>query len=157
MTANTDVRFNHAIAVDTVRAATAEVAGGGLPFVTTIVTAQGFALPPTPNRVSEQSDPTAHAEVAAIREACLELGIDGVRGGTIYTSCSPCSLCYVSAFYAGIVTIFYSVTREEAGTHGCDLRGTYLQFPRETEGWGPDTVFVDLEDRLRPFIEWTRS
>lgn len=155
-TADTDVKFSRAIAVETVRAATAEVASGGLPFVTTIVTAAGVALPPTPNRVSEQADPTAHAEVAAIREACSELGIDGVRGGTMYTSCSPCTLCYVSAFYAGIDKIYYTVTREEAGAYGCDLRGTYIQFPHVTEGWGPEVVFVDLEDRLRPFIEWTR-
>lgn len=155
MTVEIDVKFDPAVAEETVRAAIAEVAHGRLPFVTTIVTAEGRVLTPTPNRVGQEADPTAHAEVAAIRDACSEFGLDGIRGGTLYTSCSPCTLCYVSAFYAGIDVIFYTVTREEAGSFGCDLRGTYTDFPNETEGWGPKTAFIDLDDRLRPFVEWT--
>lgn len=148
---------NREIAIGTVRAAGREVAAGGLPFVTTIVTAQGRVLQPVPNKVEAQNDPTAHAEVTAIRDACRNLGLDGVRGGTMYTSCSPCTLCYVSAFYAGIETIFYTVTREEAGLYGCDLRGTYLEFPVDSEGWGPSAVFLDIEERLDPFVQWTQS
>ena len=155
---NTSVisKFDQAVALETIEAATAAVKAGGLPFVTTIVTASGSSLAPTPNRVGEDSDPTAHAEVAAVRDATTKLGLDALKGATLYTSCSPCTLCYVSAFYAGIKTIYYTVTREEAGSFGCDLRGTYEQFPFETEGWGPVAVFMDLEGRLKPFEEWVR-
>lgn len=155
MTIKKDVKVDRAVAVETVRAAAAEVALGGLPFVTTIVPAKGGVLAPTSNRVGEEADSTVHAEVAAIRDAFARLGLDSIRGGALYTSCSPCTPCYDPAFYAGIDITFYTVTREEAGSFGSNLRGTYTHFPHETEGWGPKTTFIDLDDRLYPFVEWT--
>lgn len=130
--------FDERVALATIEPATAEVRAGGLPFVTTIVTSAGSALAPTPNRVVEDSDPTAHAEVAAIRDATTRLGRGVLKGLTLYTSCSPCALCYVSAFYAGVETIYFTVTRLEAESFGCDRRGTYEVFPFEAEGWATD-------------------
>ena len=81
--------------------ATANVLNSGGPFGAVIVTADGKTFDGV-NRVTATNDPTAHAEVTAIRRACSELGTFDLTGATLYTSCEPCPMCLASALWARV-------------------------------------------------------
>ena len=89
------------------------VANGGGPFGAVIVR-NGEVIATGVNRVTANNDPTAHAEVSAIREACAKLGNFKLEGCTIYTSCEPCPMCLSAIYWAGISKIFYGNTKADA-------------------------------------------
>ena len=89
------------------------VANGGGPFGAVIVR-DGEVLATGTNRVTANNDPTAHAEVSAIRAACAKVGDFKLEGATIYTSCEPCPMCLSAIYWAGISRIFYGNTKEDA-------------------------------------------
>ena len=89
------------------------VAQGGGPFGAVIVR-DGKVLATGQNRVTLHNDPTAHAEVSAIREACARLSTFSLRGATIYSSCEPCPMCLSALYWAGIDKIIYGNTQEDA-------------------------------------------
>ena len=89
------------------------VAHGGGPFGAVIVR-DGEVLSTGTNRVTAENDPTAHAEVSAIRTACQRLGVFKLEGSTIYTSCEPCPMCLSAIYWAGILRIFYGNTKADA-------------------------------------------
>ena len=70
------------------------------------------------NRVLSNSDPTAHAEVVAIRAACAAFGAFDLSGCTLYSSCEPCPMCLGAIYWARIDTVFYANTREDAARIG---------------------------------------
>jgi len=72
------------------------------------------------NRVTSTNDPTAHAEIVAIREACKALGAFQLDGCTIYTSCEPCPMCLGAIYWARPAKVFYACTREDAAAVGFD-------------------------------------
>lgn len=85
--------------------ANVESPGGG-PFGCVIVRGR--------NRVVEQNDPTAHAEIVALREACNKLQSIDLSDCVVYSSCEPCSMCFSALRWAGVHKIYFSNTREEA-------------------------------------------
>ncbi len=89
------------------------VANGGGPFGAVVVR-NGEVLATGANRVTANNDPTAHAEVSAIREACAKVGNFKLDGCTIYTSCEPCPMCLSAIYWAGISRIFYGNTKSDA-------------------------------------------
>ena len=89
------------------------VSNGGGPFGAVIVR-NGEVIATGVNRVTANNDPTAHAEVSAIREACAKLGNFKLEGCTIYTSCEPCPMCLSAIYWAGISKIFYGNTKADA-------------------------------------------
>ena len=89
------------------------VANDGGPFGAVIVR-EGQVLASGTNRVTANNDPTAHAEVSAIREACAKVGNFKLEGATIYTSCEPCPMCLSAIYWAGISRIFYGNTKADA-------------------------------------------
>ena len=89
------------------------VANGGGPFGAVIVR-DGEVVASGTNRVTANNDPTAHAEVSAIRAACTKLGNFKLEGCTIYTSCEPCPMCLSAIYWAGISRIFYGNTKDDA-------------------------------------------
>ena len=89
------------------------VANGGGPFGAVIVR-DGQVLATGVNRVTANNDPTAHAEVSAIREACAAAGDFKLEGATIYTSCEPCPMCLSAIYWAGISRIYYGNTKADA-------------------------------------------
>ena len=95
------------------------VANGGGPFGAVIVR-NGEVIATGVNRVTANNDPTAHAEVSAIREACAKLGNFKLEGCTIYTSCEPCPMCLSAIYWAGISKIFYGNTKTDAKIIGFD-------------------------------------
>jgi tRNA(Arg) A34 adenosine deaminase TadA len=72
------------------------------------------------NTVVESHDPTAHAEIAAIREACERLGTHDLSGCTLYTSCEPCPMCLGAIYWAGIDRVVYAASRSDAACVGFD-------------------------------------
>lgn len=70
------------------------------------------------NRVLGQCDPTAHAEIQAIRLACRYLGDFHLEGCALYCSCEPCPMCLAAAYWARVETIFFAATREDAASIG---------------------------------------
>lgn len=95
------------------------VANGGGPFGAVIVR-NGEVIATGVNRVTANNDPTAHAEVSAIREACAKLGNFKLEGCTIYTSCEPCPMCLSAIYWASISRIFYGNTKTDAKIIGFD-------------------------------------
>ena len=89
------------------------VLSGGGPFGAVIVR-DGIIIAEAANSVVTDNDPTAHAEVKAIREACRNLGTYNLSGAAIYTSCEPCPMCLGAIYWANISRIFYGCTRSDA-------------------------------------------
>ena len=93
--------------------ASESVQRGGGPFGAVVVR-NGDIVAKGTNSVTLQDDPTAHAEVTAIREACRRLGTFHLEDCTIYTSCEPCPMCLGAIYWAGIKRIYYGNTRRDA-------------------------------------------
>lgn len=87
------------------KAGVTERTGG--PFGCVIVR-DGEVLAATGNSVLRDNDPSAHAEVNAIREACRKVGAPHIRGATLFTSCEPCPMCYATAYWARVGRIYYA-------------------------------------------------
>ena len=98
---------------EAIRLASESVKNGGGPFGAVIVK-DGKIIAGRSNSVTIDNDPTAHAEVNTIREACRRLGTFDLSGSTIYTSCEPCPMCLGSIYWARISRIFYGNTRKDA-------------------------------------------
>ena len=118
-----------------IRLANESVERGGGPFGAVIVK-DGEIVAGSSNSVTIDNDPTAHAEVNTIREACRKLRTFDLSGCTIYTSCEPCPMCLGAIYWARISKIFYGNTRKDA----CDIQ------------FADDFIYEELE---RPLSERT--
>jgi guanine deaminase len=85
-----------------------------------IVARGGEILATGENRVTSEGDPTAHAEIVAIRAACRALGTHELRGSVIYASCEPCPMCYAAIEWARLDALFFAAKREDAAAAGFD-------------------------------------
>ncbi len=90
-----------------------------------VVVKDGKIIASSANKVITSMDPTAHAEVAAIRKACKKLKTFDLSGCIIYTSCEPCPMCLGAIYWAKIDTVYYANTREDAGNIGFDDQFIY--------------------------------
>lgn len=79
------------------------------------------------NRVVASTDPTAHAEVVAIREACRALGTHALKGCVLYASCEPCPMCLSAAWWARVDRVVMAATREDAARIGFDDEALYAE------------------------------
>ncbi|MEO8908000.1 MAG: nucleoside deaminase, partial [Microbacteriaceae bacterium] len=95
------------------------VDNGGGPFGALIVTADGREFEGL-NRVTANNDPTAHAEVTAIRTACAGIQNFDLTGATLYTSCEPCPMCLASALWARVDNVVFAADRHDAADAGFD-------------------------------------
>ena len=108
-TTEADIHFMR----EAIRLADESVAHGGGPFGAVVVK-DGRILAGASNSVTIDNNPTAHAEVNAIRQACRELGTFDLKGSVIYASCEPCPMCLGAIYWAGIERIYYANTRADA-------------------------------------------
>ncbi len=92
--------------------------GEGGPFGAVIVDNKGNIVANGNNRVLKYKDPTAHAEVVAIREACKTLNTHSLAGYTLYTSCEPCPMCLSAIIWANIKDVYYGCTKKDAAEIG---------------------------------------
>lgn len=101
--------------------------GKGGPFAA-IVVKDGIVLARGTNLVTSTNDPTAHAEIVALREACRVLGSFQLDGCDIYTSCEPCPMCLGAIYWARPRSVYFANTRDDAAAIGFDDRFIYDEF-----------------------------
>lgn len=122
-----------------------------------VVVLNGKIIGEGSNRVTSNNDPTAHAEVMAIREACRELKNFDLSGAEIYTSCEPCPMCLSAIYWARIEKIYYANTRADAAAIQFDDDLIYNEIPKS-----PEQRKVPAEQLLRQeaqtvFDQWSQS
>ncbi len=141
---------------EAVELARRNVAEGGGPFGALIV-ANGRMLARGVNRVTRDDDPTAHAEVVAIREACRSVGDFRLSGAVLYTSCEPCPLCLSAALWARLDRVEYAADRYDAARGGFDDLAFYELFATARSEWATPVVGVDVAGAAEPFDAWLAS
>ena len=101
----------------------------GGPFGAVIIDNNGNIVGEGNNRVLKNLDPTAHAEIVAIRDACKNLHTNDLSGCTLYTTCEPCPMCLSAIVWSNIKTYYFGCTRKDADSIGFrdDLLYEYLK------------------------------
>ena len=117
--------------------------GDGGPFGAVITSSDGEIIATGNNKVLCLNDPTAHAEIIAIRKACEKLGTYDLSGCILYTSCEPCPMCLSAIIWANIKSVYYACTKEDAGGIGFrdDVIYDYLK------GKNRDLIHLEQKDR----------
>lgn len=109
------------------------------------------------NRVSSQNDPTAHAEIVAIRDACQNIGHFDLAGAVLYATCEPCPMCLSAIYWANIHEVYYCSTRHDAESIGFNDNHIYqeLNLPPENRMMKFRQSKHRMADDL--FREWTEK
>ena len=129
------------------------VKSGGGPFGAVIVR-NGEVLATGANRVTANNDPTAHAEVNAIRTACAKVGDFKLKGSTCYTSCEPCPMCLSALYWAGVERIFYGNTKDDAKAIDFDDSFIYDEIAKPYAKRAIPIVNFMREEALAAFKLW---
>ena len=129
------------------------VRSGGGPFGAVVVK-EGKIIAEGANSVTATNDPTAHAEVVAIRRACATLGAFELVECEIYTSCEPCPMCLGAIYWARPSRLFFAATHEDAAQGGFDDAFIYEQLAVPYAERSIPTIQVANGDATRPFQEW---
>lgn len=106
------------------------------------------------NRVTSTNDPTAHAEVVAIRDACKNLGTFQLEDCEIYTSCEPCPMCLGAIYWARPKVVYYANTRVDAADIGFDDSMIYDEMTCELDKRKIPIISLGREQALKIFEEW---
>ena len=106
------------------------------------------------NMVTSANDPTAHAEVVAIRDACKTLHNFQLDGCEVYTSCEPCPMCLGAIYWARPKIIYYANSREDAATFGFDDSMIYDEMAADKDKRKIPIKSIAREDALKIFINW---
>lgn len=109
------------------------------------------------NQVTSTNDPTAHAEVVAIRDACKNLGTFQLDGCEVYTSCEPCPMCLGAIYWARPQKIYYANHREDAAAAGFDDSMIYEEMSAPMENRKIPIISIGREEALKVFEEWKNS
>ncbi|GAB4013530.1 nucleoside deaminase [Nocardioides ultimimeridianus] len=133
--------------------ATANVAAGGGPFGAVVVRGEELVATGT-NQVTRDLDPSAHAEVVAIRAAARAIGDFSLRGLTLYASCEPCPMCLATSLWARLDRVVYAADREDAARGGFDDRAFHDLFSGASTAWPTEVVGVRTPDAFTPFTAW---
>jgi tRNA(Arg) A34 adenosine deaminase TadA len=136
-----------------VHAAAANVAAGGGPFGALIVK-DGVLVASGVNQVTPTLDPTAHAEVVAIRAACRSLGTFTLAGCLLVASCEPCPLCLSAALWARVDRVIFAADRHDAAVAGFDDRDFYDVFASPRERWPLTVEHHAWDGATLPFARW---
>ncbi len=128
-------------------------AGSGGPFGALIVKnnqliAEGF------NEVTSSSDPTAHAEIQAIRKACKKLGGFQLEGCELYTSCEPCPMCLGAIYWARPARVYFAASRWDAAKAGFDDDFIYKEIPQDFDKRQIPFIQLGLKNSFAPFDRW---
>jgi len=137
------------LAVDNVRR-------GGGPFAALIVR-DGVVIATGVNQVTRTNDPTAHAEVVAIREACRVLGDFQLTGCDLYTSCEPCPMCLGAIYWARPTRVFFAATKDDAAQAGFDDALIYREIAVDPAARSLPMLRVVDEMASLPFKDWAEK
>jgi len=130
--------------------------GQGGPFGAVIVK-DGEVIAGSANMVVPNNDPTAHAEVSAIRLACQKLNTFNLTGCEIYTSCEPCPMCLGAIYWARIDKIYYANTKIDAADIGFDDKFIYDELDLQMEERKLPTVQLLRDEALNAFRLWSEN
>lgn len=128
---------------------------GGGPFGAVIVQG-GIIVSTGNNKVTKNNDPTAHAEIEAIRDACKKLGKFKLSNCTIYTSCEPCPMCLGAIYWAGIKRVFYGNNREDAKVIDFDDSFIYDELNLKNEDKSIEMINILHEEAIVAFEKWSK-
>lgn len=129
---------------------------GGGPFAAVVVK-DGKIVAATGNSVTADNDPTAHAEVNAIRQACKKLNTFDLSGCDIYASCEPCPMCLSAIYWAHIDHIYYAATRKDAASIGFDDNMIYEQIPMNPAERSISGEQILRDEAMEAFKIWNDS
>lgn len=119
-----------------------------------VVVKDGVVIAEGENRVTSSGDPTAHAEVVAIRAACAKLGTHVLAGCEIYASCEPCPMCLAAIEWARLDRLFFAATRQDAARAGFDDERLYVELAKAPEERELPTARCLTQEALAPFDLW---
>jgi len=128
--------------------------GRGGPFGAVIVR-EGCIVGRGTNLVTSSNDPTAHAEVVAIRNACRELGTFNLAGSQVYTSCEPCPMCLAAIYWARLDKIYFANTRQDAARIGFDDDQIYQEVSLPLDQRSTPIQCLPCDEALATFELWT--
>ena len=129
-------------------------AGKGGPFGALVALENGRVIGRGTNKVVSERDPTLHAEVVAIREACRALGTHDLSGAVLYASCEPCPMCFGAAYWARVDRIVHAASRADAAAAGFDDAAIHADVARAPQERELATVQLLAEEGWRPFAAW---
>ena len=115
------------------------------------IIAEGF------NNVTSSNDPTAHAEITAIRNACKKLNTFDLSGCELYTSCEPCPMCLSAIYWARIDKIYYANTKEDAAEINFDDDFIYQEFKKERGNRTIPVEQIGREEAIKVFKDWSKK
>ncbi len=127
--------------------------GKGGPFGAIIVR-NGRVLAEGWNQVTSANDPTAHAEVTAIRRACEAIGDFSLKGAVIYSSCEPCPMCLAAIYWARLDRLVFANTRGQAAAIGFDDEALYREVSLPFEARSIPTLHLPTPEASDVFAEW---
>jgi tRNA(Arg) A34 adenosine deaminase TadA len=107
------------------------------------------------NKVTSTNDPTAHAEIVAIRDACRNLAAFQLEGCVVYTSCEPCPMCLGAIYWARPAAVFFAGTREDAAAAGFDDELFYDELGKPNDERQLKLVGLMRERSQEVFRQWT--
>jgi guanine deaminase len=130
--------------------------GNGGPFGA-VIAKDGVLIGEGINSVTRDNDPTAHAEVSAIRAACQILGVFSLRGCEIYTSCEPCPMCLAASYWARLDAVYYGNDCDAAARAGFDDSFLYQQFKLDRQDRAMPSQQLLPDDAWESFQAWQDS
>lgn len=132
------------------------VRNGGGPFGA-VIAREGEIIAEGSNGVTIYNDPTAHAEVTAIRKACEKLGTFDLKGCEIYTSCEPCPMCLGAIYWAHLDKIYYANDRKDAANIGFDDDFIYQEIEVKPQYRKKPSEILMREEGLEAFRIWNKK
>ncbi|MGR8933195.1 MAG: nucleoside deaminase [Gammaproteobacteria bacterium] len=138
------------LAVDNVAAC------GGGPYGAVIVK-EGAVIAAAANRVTADRDPTAHAEIVAIRQACAKLHDFQLKDCILYSSCEPCPMCLGAIYWARLTKVYYACSRDAAALAGFDDRFIYDEIGIAPAARRIPMLYLQCADADKPFIAWNQQ
>jgi guanine deaminase len=129
---------------------------GGGPFGAVVVR-DGAVVGEGRNRVTLWSDPTAHAEIVAIRDACRLLATFELSRCVLYASCEPCPMCLAASYWARVEAVVFAATRADAAAAGFDDERIYRELASPIESRSLPFRHVAHQSAVEPFELWKRK
>ena len=109
------------------------------------------------NIVTSSNDPTAHAEIVAIRDACQKLNTFNLSGSDLYSSCEPCPMCLSAIYWSHINNIFYANTRDDAKKINFDDSFIYSEFSKKIEDRKIPIKQILRDEAIKAFELWNKK
>ena len=122
-----------------------------------VITKNGTIISEGSNRVTSSNDPTAHAEIVAIREACKKLNTFNLSGCDLYSSCEPCPMCLSAIYWSHIDNIYFGNTRKDAASIGFDDNYIYEELKKDLLKRTIPMKQINQNEAKKAFEDWERK